>query len=148
MRLLLSALLLLGLASCERELYYTFSDYQPKLVVNGLINNQDKIGLSVSTAVPFGSSNNPEYLSNAKVSFFIDGVRQPDLPFDALSAKYLYGFPAMPGREYRVVVSAPGYPSVEGTAKLPSAGSFGKATFQDSVATDSFGFPSKEKVGK
>jgi hypothetical protein len=54
MRLLLSALLLLGLASCERELFYTYRDYQPKLVVNGLINNQDKISLSVSTAVPCG----------------------------------------------------------------------------------------------
>jgi hypothetical protein len=141
MRILITAFLLLGLASCERELFYTYRDYQPKLVVNGLINNQDKIGLTVSTAVPFGSSNNPEYLSNAKVSFFIDGVRQPDLPFDAVNNRYGYDFPAMPGREYRVVVSAPGYPSVEGTAKLPSAGSFGRSTFQDSVSTDSFGFP-------
>jgi len=137
-------LLLVTLVSCERELYYTFKEYQPKLVINGLINNEDRVAVSISTAVPFGGRNEPEILSNATVSLFIDGVRQTDLTYDAFEKKYLYGFRAMPGREYRVVASAPGYPPAEGIARLPGAGTFGKSIFRDSVFTDSFGFPMGE----
>jgi hypothetical protein len=137
-------LLLVTLVSCERELYYTFKEYQPKLVINALLNNEDRIAVSISNAEPFGSRNEPAILPNATVSLFIDGVRQTDLTYDAFEKKYMYGFNAMPGREYRVVASAPGYPPAEGIARLPGAGTFGKSVFRDSVYTDSFGFPMGE----
>lgn len=140
-RISLWLLALCCFTSCERDLQFKFNSYNPKLVVNALLNNQEQLTVSVSASVPFASAGNPQWIENAKVSLFVDGVLQAPLSYNGFNKNYAAPLVPQAGKVYRILVEAPGYVSVEAEAKLPAPGRFGASSFKDSVYLDTAGFP-------
>jgi hypothetical protein len=140
-RYLIVLLCAVVLSSCERELNFKFKSYNPKLVVNALLNNREVLTVSVSSSVPFSIPGNPQVVENAIVTLFIDGVKQPRLTYNGFNKVYSAPVIPQPGREYRILVEAPGFISVTSEAMLPGSGNFAPASFKDSVYVDSSGFP-------
>lgn len=139
--LTISLLAMALLSSCERELNFKFKSYNPKLVVNALLNNREELSVSVSSSVPFSTPGNPQIVENALVTLFIDGVKQPRLTYNGFNKVYTAPIRPQPGRVYRILVEAPGFVSVSAEAVLPAGGNYSPASFKDSVYVDSTGFP-------
>ncbi|MBU6325711.1 MAG: DUF4249 family protein, partial [Bacteroidetes bacterium] len=106
------------MSSCERELNFKFKSYNPKLVVNSLLNNREELAVSVSSSVPFSAPGNPQIIENAIVTLFIDGVKQPRLSYNGFNKVYTAPVIPQPGRVYRILVEAPGFVSVSSEAVL------------------------------
>jgi hypothetical protein len=64
----IALLALLGLASCEKVVNVDLNNAEPKLVIEGLVNNASAAKVTISRSVPFSNSNSFPVVTGAAVS--------------------------------------------------------------------------------
>lgn len=135
-------LLLLSLflwIACEREVEIDAPPYASKIVVNGLLNNESEIRVSVSRSVVALSDDRPTYLENAVAELWEDGVSIGTGTYDAFNKYYSWPQNPKPGSSYRLRVTHPDYPEIDETMTMPNPGTLGGVVYFDSVGIDTSG---------
>ena len=127
---LLFAIYLLLQTACQPE-QISLPDTGRKIVLNGLINSDSLIRVSVNKSIYVSDYGLVEKdLDNAKVYIYQNGLLIDSLQHDfkAIGWDILYPFgnycskkvKPLPGKEYRIVAKVPGLPDVSATAVLPN----------------------------
>lgn len=120
----------IGLA-CTREADVDLIPQQARLVVNGHFNDADSVHLvSITNSIPIGESPlNLKNIADAVVEIYEDqqllgqasytpsSLNIPGIP--DYRAYYAWRYPTVPGKEYEVRISAPGYPAARARDRLP-----------------------------
>lgn len=124
---MLFAIYLLLQTACQPE-QISLPDTGRKIVLNGLINSDSLICVSVSKSIYVSDSDMVgKDLDNAKVYLYQDGLLIDSLKHD-FKVNYwnIFGnysskkVKPVPGKEYRIVAKVPGLPDVSATAILPN----------------------------
>jgi len=125
--------------ACETEVTVTPPDYDSKLVVNGLLSNDEPIQVAVSYSVVALSTLQPGYLQDAVVEIWEDSISIGIGVYDVFDKSYQWPNFPQAGKTYRVRVEHPDYPIVDETLTMPSSNAFGGLTYIDSVGLDTSG---------
>lgn len=128
---LLFAIYLLLQTACQPE-QISLPDTGRKIVLNGLINSDSLIRVSVSKSIYISDREGivGKDLDNAKVYIYQDGLiidsLQHDFKVNNWGIFYPFGnycskkVKPLPGKEYRIVAKVPGLPDVSATTILPN----------------------------
>lgn len=127
------------LLACEREVDLVAPPYSSKIVVNGLLSNENVIRVSVGFSVVALSTDEPGYLSDAVVEIWEDGVSLGFGVYDVFDKVYQWTQVPKQGSKYRVQVRHPDYPMVDQTLIMPTANAFGNLEYRDSIGLDTSG---------
>ncbi|MBM3399088.1 MAG: DUF4249 domain-containing protein [Bacteroidetes bacterium] len=140
--LTLLGLLVLGLFACETKLDLSEVSGPTRLVVNGLINDQDKIQIQVSKTIPLGSAVAVEFVNNAVVVMRDENGNAVGFSYNIGTDKYENPvFRAIAGKYYSVSVKAPGFDEVFAEMVMPEKASKTPSAWKDSTDLDSSGYP-------
>ena len=128
---LLFAIYLLLQTACQPE-QISLPDTGRKIVLNGLINSDSLIRVSVSKSIYVSDSDGfaGKDLDNAEVYLYQDGLLIDSLKHDFKVSDWIILCPfgnyyskkvkPLPGKEYRIVAKIPGLPDVSVTTILPN----------------------------
>jgi len=124
----------LGLVSCEKIITVKLPEHVPQLVVNGLLNPNDRVSVLVTRTSPILEIH-PKDLSinNASVSLYREGVFLENLSYTQ-EGTYLASASIKPQilKSYHFLVSAPGFETVETIPeKVPKAVKLKSFTFDN-----------------
>ncbi len=138
--------LLLSLSSClERPADLDQPPYQPKLVVNALISNEEDLVIQVSESVGALSPEEPDYLGDANIELRANGVLTAPLTYDSFSFVYELFEKPVPGVRYDLVVTHPKFTAAAtASTTLPRNVVLNNLNLIDSVGVDSAGAPISE----
>ncbi|MDX5320358.1 MAG: DUF4249 domain-containing protein [Bacteroidota bacterium] len=139
MKRLLPFLFVMLWMACEREVNLTPPLYQSKLVVNGLLSNEDEIRVMVSTSVTALSNQSPQILEDAQVEIWEDGNSLGLGQFDVFDKNFAWPVVPQSGKSYRIRVVHPNYPPVDETLIMPSSKAISSVVYEDSVGIDTSG---------
>ena len=139
--IILPLIILTIISSCEQETNVVFPPYEPKIVVNGLISDQEPslVVLSQSTAsqdtgfIPFITRASVQVLSS-------NGSLYDNLTYDAFQGGFVGSKAALQNAEYQIRVNYEDQ-EVRGTTRLTPGVPINTFKYQDSVGLDSSGFP-------
>jgi hypothetical protein len=131
--------ILLLTESCRIDQDFVEPPYDSKMVVNGLLNNEDPIQLSVSFSVGSLSPNQPGYLDDARVEVWEDGISLGLGTYNFFDKAYAWSQIPKAGSLYRVRVEHPRYPVVDETLLMPGSSGILSLQYIDSVGLDSSG---------
>ncbi len=135
-------LVVLGLMSCETKLDLSGVGGRTRLVVNSLINDQDKIQIQVSKTIPLGSTGAVEFVNNAVVVVRDENGNAVGFSYNIGTDKYENPvFRAVAGKYYSVSVKAPGFDEVFAEMIMPEKATKTPSLWKDSTDLDSSGFP-------
>jgi hypothetical protein len=135
-------LIVFGLMACETKLDLSEVGGRTRLVVNSLINDQDKIEIQISKTIPLGSAAAVEFVNNAVVVVRDENGNAAGFSYNVGTDKYENPtFRAVAGRYYSVSVKAPGFDEVFAEMVMPEKASKSPSTWKDSTDFDSSGFP-------
>ncbi|NBP04995.1 MAG: DUF4249 domain-containing protein [Bacteroidetes bacterium] len=135
-------LFVLGLAACETKLDLSEVSGRTRLVVNGLINDQDKVEIQVSKSIPLGSNGAIEFINNAVVTVRDENGNSTGFSYNVGTDKYENPtFKAIAGRYYSVSVKAPGFDEVFAEMVMPEKASKTPSSWKDSTDVDTSGYP-------
>lgn len=118
-------------AACAREADIDLIPQQARLVINGHFSDADSVQyVSITNSIPLGES--PLELKNisdavvevyedkrllGQASYTPSSLSIPGIP--DFRAYYKWSYPTVPGKEYEVRISAPGYPDARAKDRLP-----------------------------
>lgn len=106
------------MAGCEKVIEPgELPEQEPRIVVNGIIENNRNIDLSVSSSKSIISGKDYKKITDASVYLYEDDVLKAQL-FHAATGNYTTSLFPQPGRNYMVKITAPGYEGVEASAIL------------------------------
>ncbi|MFN4915575.1 MAG: DUF4249 domain-containing protein [Sphingomonadales bacterium] len=132
----------LGLLACETKLDLSEVSGRTRLVVNALVNDQDKIEIQVSKTIPLGSTGAVEFVKNAVVVVRDESGNSAGFSYNVGTDKYENPvFRAVAGKYYSVSVKASGFDEVFAEMVMPDKASKNPSTWKDSTDQDSSGFP-------
>jgi hypothetical protein len=141
-KLTLLGLIVLGLFACETKLDLSEVSGRTRLVVNALVNDQDKIEIQVSQTIPLGSAGAVEFVKNAVVMVRDENGNSTGFSYNVGTDKYEnITFRALAGKYYGISVKAPGFDEVFAEMVMPDKASKNPSTWKDSTDLDSSGFP-------
>lgn len=107
------------LISCERELKdFNFLTSEPKLVVNGSFIADSILMVHVSGTVPVMDSEDFNYIDNADLRLYMDDI-MVSTATHIDTGFYSFDFIPAVNDQYRLYVSAPGYPDTETGISMP-----------------------------
>jgi hypothetical protein len=133
---------LFGLVSCERELPTNSIDFNEKLVVNLLANNDEILKVHVAKTLSLTDSTPEMKIEDATVAILDDQGRRTVLDYTFLfGGKYISTFKPNPLVNYRLIVTHPKFPTASSSFTIPSLFQSSKAVWQDNTSQDSMGFP-------
>lgn len=117
--LLLTALFFLS--SCTKDVIIDIPSETPKLVVNSIVVVGDTIKVGVERSLnPALFNKDLLFVTDAKVLLYIDGSLAETLSYQADSKKYVSHVVAIPGKTYKIAVSAPTFRNVSSVATAHS----------------------------
>lgn len=132
----------LVLAACETKLDLSEVSGRTRLVVNGLINDQDKVEIQVSKSIPLGSTGAVEFINNAVVTMRDENGNATGFTYNVGTDKYEnLVFRAFAGKYYSISVKAPGFDEVFAELVMPDKASKTPSSWKDSTDLDSSGYP-------
>lgn len=135
-------LIVLGLFACETKLDLSEVNGRTRLVVNALVNDQDKVEIQISQTIPLGSNGAVEFVKNAVVRVRDENGNSTGFTYNVGTDKYEnLAFRALAGKYYSVSVIAPGFDEVFAEMVMPDKASKNPSTWKDSTDLDSSGFP-------
>lgn len=139
-------LFLIGVAvvisSCETKLDLSEISGRNRLVVNALINDQDKIEIQVSKTISLGSNAAVEFINNAVVTVTDENGNSVGFTYNVGTDKYEnLVFRAVAGKFYSINVKAPDFDEVYADMVMPAKALSVPATWKDSTDLDSSGYP-------
>lgn len=135
-------LIVSGLFACETKLDLSEVNGRTRLVVNALVNDQDKVEIQVSQTIPLGSTGAVEFVKNAVVRVRDENGNSTGFTYNVGTDKYEnLAFRALAGKYYSVSVIAPGFDEVFAEMVMPDKASKNPSTWKDSTDLDSSGFP-------
>lgn len=141
-KLLLTGFVVLGLCACETKLDLSEISIRDRLVVNSLVNDQDKIEIQVSKTIPLGSTGDVEFIKNAQVVVVDTNGISINFTYNVGTDKYEnLSFRAKAGKRYTVIVKAPGFQEVFAEMELPNKATGLPSTWKDSTDLDTAGYP-------
>ncbi len=131
-----------GISACETKLDLSEISGRNRLVVNSLINDQDKIEIQVSKTIPLGSTAAVEFIKNALVTISDENGNTVGFTYNVGTDKYENTvFRANAGKYYRVSVKAPGFDEVYAEMIMPGKAISVPSTWKDSTDLDTSGYP-------
>lgn len=132
----------MGLCSCETKLDLSEISVRDRIVVNSLVNDQDKIEIQISKTIPLGSTGGVEFIKDAQV-VVIDPFGIPvDFTYNVGTDKYENDtFRALAGKRYSVRVKAKGFEEVYAEMEMPDKAIGIPSSWQDSTDLDTAGYP-------
>ncbi|MBI1223521.1 MAG: DUF4249 family protein [Bacteroidetes bacterium] len=139
MKNILPYLIAVLLVSCTTVTDITPPAYASKLVVNGLLSNEESIRVSISYSVVALSQDQPQYLSDAVVEVWEDGTSLGKGTYNTFDKVYEWSQVPKAGSNYRVRVEHKDYPVIDQSLDMPSANAFSKIIYEDSIGLDSSG---------
>lgn len=139
MKKLLPYLFLVLVMACESEVELDAPPYNSKIVVNGLLSNENEIRVSVGFSVVALSQDEPGYLEDALVEIWEDGTSLGMGTYDVFDKVYQWAHTPKQGSKYRIQVRHPKYPRVDETLTMPNANAFGNIIYKDSIGLDTSG---------
>ena len=113
--LFLFVLLLFG--SCVEEVTLEF-DHEPKLCINCILNPDSLIKASVTLSHSLDNSAQFEPVNNANIKLYEDDIFKGELTFLGMG-KYLLKQKPESGKDYKIIVEAQGYETLEAFTKVP-----------------------------
>jgi hypothetical protein len=137
-KIFVSLILVLGMASCDKQIALNLPDYKQKIVINGELSTEDNIKVQVSQSLSSLNSDSTYFLQNASVKLLEDGNPVGTLTY---SQQY-YTFPFKPkqGKTYRIEASNGGLPAAFSQTVIP--GQIGcESKYTPNVGLDKDGFP-------
>jgi hypothetical protein len=137
---LIALSLLIMLFACETDVALEFGPHTPVLVVNGMIAVGDTFSIAVgkTTNARIVETDNL-YVNNAIAVLYENGVEIDTLDPDPVAHRYTSPLIAVAGRTYKIVVQAPGFTTVEGTAVASSIVNTTIKSYEKEVRTDADG---------
>lgn len=139
MKKIIPYLFLLFTLACETEVALDAPPYDQKIVVNGLLSNENEIRVSVGYSVVALSQDEPGYLEDAVVEIWEDGTSIGLGTYDVFDKVYQWPHTPKQGSTYRIRVQHPNYPLVNETLVMPNANAFGGILYKDSIGLDTSG---------
>ncbi|MEY4003425.1 MAG: hypothetical protein RIT07_1467 [Bacteroidota bacterium] len=131
-----------GISSCETKLDLSEISGRNRLVVNALINDQDKIEIQVSKTISLGSNAAVEFINNAVVTVTDENGNSVGFTYNVGTDKYEnLVFRAVAGNFYSINVKAPDFDEVYADMVMPAKALSVPATWKDSTDLDSSGYP-------
>lgn len=131
-----------GISACETKLDLSEISGRNRLVVNSLINDQDKIEIQVSKTIPLGSTAAVEFINNALVTISDENGNTVGFTYNIGTDKYENTvFRANAEKNYRVSVKAPGFDEVYAEMIMPGKAISVPSTWKDSTDLDTSGYP-------
>lgn len=103
--------------SCVEEVTLDF-DHEPKLCINCILNPDSLIKASVTLSHSLDNSAQFEPLNNANIKLYEDDIFKGELTFSG-SGKYLLKQKPESGKDYKIIVEAQGYKTLEAITKIP-----------------------------
>jgi hypothetical protein len=141
-KLLFLIVVIFGISACETKLDLSEISGRNRLVVNSLINDQDKIEIQVSKTIPLGSTAAVEFINNALVTISDENGNTVGFTYNVGTDKYEnIVFRANAGKYYRVSVKAPGFDEVYAEMIMPEKAISVPSTWKDSTDLDTSGYP-------
>lgn len=120
-----STLLVFGLlffVGCEMIVEVDLPEHEPVLVVNSFFSPENPWVIRVNHSLGILDSNQIEPVKNAKVELEVSGSQTYLLSRNSNGYYYNNAIPLpQVGKNYRVIVSAPGYEAVQGESHVPVA---------------------------
>lgn len=157
---LVFAFTLVGLYSCEKDIYITPPPYTPQLVVGGMMTNADSL-IAIYVGRNYGIFEPSNYydaiLDNAKVLIYKDGMMFDSLPlvsrvinqmeYRSYYKKYSASLNDVYGESnIEIRVSHPDYPNCSAITKLPSLVSIQQARYISNAGVVSNPFDGDEQT--
>lgn len=139
MKKLLPYLFLLSTLACETVVELDAPPYDSKIVVNGLLSNENEIRVSVGYSVVALSQDEPGYLEDAVVEIWEDGTSIGLGAYDVFDKVFQWPHTPKQGSTYRIKVQHPKYPLVNETLVMPNANAFAGIVYKDSIGLDTSG---------
>lgn len=135
-------LIVLGLFACETRLDLSEVSGRSRLVVNALVNDQDKVEIQVSKTMPLGVVSDVEFVKNAQVVVRDEAGTTINFTYNVGTDKYEnLTFRATAGKFYSISVKAQGFDEVFASMVMPSKATLLPSTWTDSTELDSSGYP-------
>lgn len=107
------------LFACEKPEPIRLPPHTPKLVIHGYVETGTAFNVAIGRTFPSDELviDTQTYVRNATVVLYEDGVIKDTLKFYQPTRYYRSPVMATVGKDYRLVVSAPGFATVEATSK-------------------------------
>lgn len=118
-RFLLIGFGLLWVIGCEKIIDIDIPDSERKIVVNGIISEDQTLAVNLSKSLTVLEPDAFVYLNGADVNLFNGAVMIGRLVADTAGQYSLPGFKPLTGLTYRLTVDFPGLKSVEATTTVP-----------------------------
>jgi hypothetical protein len=123
-------------SACQETFDPKLPPYRAKIAFNDLFEQNQPFSFSVSHSVDiFDTVNEPEYNNNAVVKLFVDGVLKETVPNSGAQGRYDATTVPVPGKNYKVIVSVPGFEDAEAENTLPVPVTIQSWSFKDSDIT-------------
>ncbi|MCF8373947.1 MAG: DUF4249 domain-containing protein [Bacteroidales bacterium] len=107
-------------SSCEKFIDYDVPEHTPKLVVISGFQPGEPWSIYVSHSLSSFDNEDFSPIQNAEVVLKLaDGIYSQNMIYSPILERYISTGTAEAGKEYRIEVSAPGYPSVFAENKIP-----------------------------
>lgn len=139
--LLILGIIVLTFASCTKDVNISSVTLNSRLVVNALLNDKDKIVVSVSYSTVIQDSVKPPVVKNAVVEIIDNLGNKTNCVFNLLTNKYECNITPNSGESFSVTVTAPGFSQAFAQLRIPNKASYFKSTWRDSASYDKDGFP-------
>lgn len=114
-----TVLILLGGISCEKNIDIDIDEISPMLVLNGLIESDSSVSISLTRTRHILDNKEITVLANGTVEIFDTHGNSSDLVWDNRSRYETDNFQVSPGEEYTITASAEGYFDVEANCIIP-----------------------------
>lgn len=114
---------LLLCAACQKDFVITIPPQSPQLVVNSVNTAGDTVRVQLSQTIPPGTflPGVDPGVKNASVVLYEDGIATDTLAYRSATAIYYSSHRTRPGHVYTLRASAPGLPTAEASASVPTA---------------------------
>jgi hypothetical protein len=112
------ALLLSGI-SCEKNIDIDIDEITPMIVLNGLIESDSSVSISLSRTRHILDNKEVSTLKNGTVELFDTHGNSANLVWNSQGRYETDNFQIAPGEEYRITAKAEGYYDVEATCVIP-----------------------------
>lgn len=139
--LLTIAAIIFTFTACETEIDISSVLQKKRLVVNALLNDQDKVQIWVSHTTGLRDSVKPAAISNASVVITDESGVKTTCTFNLATDYYESNIVLQSGKYYTITVKSGDYPDATAVIAIPQPASLKNPTWKDSTSLDSFGFP-------
>lgn len=134
-------ILTLFLISCTKTVILDLPPYQPRIVVNGLISDNDSARVQVSRSISSADTNTMPFIINAVVRILDEnGNLFEQLTYRPFLGKYVGTKPVLRGARYSISVKV-GDDEATASTRISENAKLDFFTYAENVSIDSSGFP-------